>query len=562
MLRARSSIVLAAACLLAARLGFAADEPAPPTKESRVDALFVEADRSDTPGCALGIFQDGRIAYAKGYGMANLELGVANTPHTVYDIGSLGKQFTAFSIYLLARDGKLSIDDDVRKYVPELPDFGKPVTIRHLLHHTGGLRDYIELLELEGHGSEDLTTAREALDTLTRQKAPLFAPGERYEYSNTGYFLLSWVVKRASGKSLRDFAQERIFGPLGMTHTQYNDDHGRIIANRSTGYNPTDGGGFSIDMSDFEQNGDGGVNTSIEDLFLWNRNFDDPVVGDKRIVAQMEETGVLNNGKPIDYASGQRVGSYRGLRTVGHTGSWAGYRALLYRFPEQKFSVACLCNHSGIDRMQRMRQIADIYLADRMTKPAEAAAKTPIAISPADLERLAGAYRDPKTGEVWFFSVVNGGLVASTGGSRIRLDAVAPDLFVPRSGGSLQVRFDKPASAASGRSGFTASWPEDDATQRFEPIATWTPTAKDLAALAGSYTSDEVPAIFRFFVADGGLWIRHREFEDAPWRPTVKDSFTLDGANVTFSKDGSGRATGFRLDVEGMRGIVFRRIGS
>jgi CubicO group peptidase (beta-lactamase class C family) len=561
MLRVRFSFALAAACLLAAPLAFAADAAVPPTKEARVDALFAEADRSDTPGCALGIFQDGRIAYSKGYGMANLELGVANTPHTVYDIGSLGKQFTAFSIYLLARDGKISLDDDVRKYVPELPAFSKPVTIRHLLHHTGGLRDYIELLELEGHGSEDLTTAQEALDTLTRQKAPLFAPGERYEYSNTGYFLLSWVVKRARGKSLRDFAQERIFGPLGMTHTQYNDEHGRIIPNRSTGYNPA-GGGFSIDMSDFEQNGDGGVNTSIEDLFLWDRNFNNPTVGDKHIVEQMEETGVLNNGKPIDYASGQRVGSYRGLRTVGHTGSWAGYRALLYRFPDQNFSVACLCNHSGIDRVQRMRQIADIYLADLMTKPAEtpASARTPIAVSAEDLGRLAGAYRDPKKGDVWFFSVANGGLVASTGGSRIRLDAVAPDRFVPRSGGTLEIRFDKPASA--GRSGFTASWPEDAVTQRFEPIATWTPSPKDLAAVAGSYTSDEVPAIFRFFVADGGLRIRHREFDDAPWRPTLKDSFTLDGANATFVTDGAGKVTGFRLDVGGMRGIAFRRIGS
>ena len=417
--------LLAAACLLAAPLAFAADAPAPPTREARVDALFAETDRSDVPGCALGIFQDGRIVYARGYGMANLELGIANTPHTVYDIGSLGKQFTAFSIYLLARDGKLSLDDDVRKYVPELPAFAKPVTIRHLLHHTGGLRDYIELLELEGHGSEDLTTAQEALDTLTRQKAPLFAPGERYEYSNTGYFLLSWVVRRASGKSLRDFAQERIFGPLGMTHTQYNDEHGRIIPNRSQGYSPNDAGGFSIDMSDFEQNGDGGVNTSIEDIFLWNRNFDSPVVGDRHIVEQMEETGVLNSGKKIDYASGQVVGSYRGLRTVGHTGSWAGYRALLYRFPDQKFSVACLCNRANIDRVQKMRQIADIYLADRMTKPAEtpAAARTPVAVPAAELDRLAGAYRDAKSGEVWFLSVANGGLVADAAGSRIRFDA-------------------------------------------------------------------------------------------------------------------------------------------
>ncbi|HEY7112181.1 MAG TPA: serine hydrolase [Thermoanaerobaculia bacterium] len=552
--------LIGAACLLAASPAFAADAPAPQIREARVDALFAEIDRSDVPGCALGIFQDGRIAYARGYGMANLELGVANSPHTVYDIGSLGKQFTAFSIYLLARDGKLSLDDDVRKFVPELPAFQKPVTIRHLLHHTGGLRDYIELLELEGHGPEDLTTAREALDTLTRQKAPLFAPGERYEYSNTGYFLLSWVVQRASGKSLRDFAQERIFGPLGMTHTQYNDEHGRIIPNRSQGYSPADGGGYAIEMSDFEQNGDGGVNTSIEDLFLWNRNFDDPAVGDKHIVEQMEETGVLNSGKKIDYASGQVIGSYRGLRTVGHTGSWAGYRALLYRFPEQRFSVACLCNRANIDRVAKMRQIADIYLADRMTKPAEALAspKTPAAVPQADLERRAGAYRDSRTGEIWFLSVQNGALVADAEGSRTRFDAAEADRFVARNGGQ-ELRFDARASGA--RSGFTASEPEEE-SRRFEPIATWTPAPKDLAAFAGTYTSDEVPALFRFTVADGTLRIRHRQFEDAPWRPTLKDSFTLDGANATFLRDAAGKVTGLRLDVGDMRGIAFRRIGS
>ena len=441
------SRMVAVALLLAAPLTFAAEAPALQTREARVDALFADIDRSDVPGCALGIFQEGRIAYARGYGMANLELGVANTPHTVYDIGSLGKQFTAFSIYLLARDGKLSIDDDVRKFVPELPAFQKPVTIRHLLHHTGGLRDYLELLELEGHPSEDLTTADEALATLARQKAPLFAPGERYEYSNTGYFLLSWVVRRASGKSLRDFAQERIFGPLGMTHTMYNDAHGRVIPNRSQAYSPEDGGGFAIDMSDFEQNGDGGVNTSIEDLSLWNRNFDAPTVGDKRIVEQMEETGVLNSGKKIDYASGQVVGSYRGLRTVGHTGSWAGYRALLYRFPDQKFSVACLCNRADVDRVRKMRQIADIYLEDGMTKPAEtpALARTPVAVPRADLDRLAGAYRETKTGEFWFFSIQDGKLVGDAAGSRIPLEAAAPDLFVPRNGGDLRIRFDEAA---------------------------------------------------------------------------------------------------------------------
>ncbi len=350
-------------------------DAAPADAKARVDTLFAAYDRSDSPGCVLGIFQDGGIAYARGYGMANLELGVANTPQTVFDIGSLGKQFTAFSVLLLARDGKLSLDDDVRKYLPELPDFGKKVTIRHLLHHTGGLRDYIGLLGLEGHGEEDLTTSQEALDVLARQKAPIFAPGERYEYSNTGYFLLSWVVKRTSGQSLREFAQERIFGPLGMSHTQYNEDHTRVIPNRATGYTPRKDGGFSIEMSDWEQNGDGGVLTSVEDLFLWDRNFADPRVGDRALIEEMEKTGVLNDGKAIDYAKGLRIASYRGLRTVGHTGSWAGYLALLYRFPEAKFTVACLCNRTGVNRVRSMRQIADIYLADRLQLPAEASAE-------------------------------------------------------------------------------------------------------------------------------------------------------------------------------------------
>ncbi len=249
---------------------------------SRVDELFREYDRSDSPGCALGVFRDGKIEYARGYGMANLELGVANTPQTVFDIGSTSKQFTAFAIQLLARDGKLSLDDDVRKWVPEIPSYGKIVTIRHLLHHTGGLRDYIELMSLQGVMTEDLTVDADVLDIMARQKAPNFAPGEEHLYCNTGYFLLSVIVKRASGQSLRDFAAERIFGPLGMRHTQFNDSHTRIIPNRATGYSKGKNGVFGIDMSDWEQTGDGAVATTVEDLQRWDQNFYDPKVGDAK----------------------------------------------------------------------------------------------------------------------------------------------------------------------------------------------------------------------------------------------------------------------------------------
>src|SRR5262245_8356071 len=274
-----------------------ASSAAPTDERAKVDAVFREYDRSDSPGCALGVYRDGRIIYERGYGMANLELGVANSPQTVFDIGSTAKQFTAFSIHLLARDGKLSLDDDIRKWVPEVPSYSKPVTIRNLLHHTSGLRDYIEIMNLQGMQEEDWTTDDDALLAISRQKAPNFVAGEEYLYSNTGYFLLSIVVRRASGQSLRDFAQERIFGPLGMRHTQFNESHTRIIPNRATGYAKSDRGGFGIDMGDWEQNGDGGLQTTVEDLELWDQNFYDPRVGDRALLDAMLTDGVLNNGK-------------------------------------------------------------------------------------------------------------------------------------------------------------------------------------------------------------------------------------------------------------------------
>jgi CubicO group peptidase (beta-lactamase class C family) len=554
-----AGILLFALSLPAAHAG----TPAAPLPEwkTQVDALLAEYDRSDSPGCSLGVFRDGRIAYARGYGMANLELGVANSRQTVFDIGSLGKQFTAFSILLLARDGKLALDDDIRRFLPEIPDYGKRVTIRHLLHHTGGLRDYIELLELAGAHEEDVTTEGEAFEALARQRAPLFPPGQRYLYSNSGYFLLGLIVKRASGQSLRDFARDRIFGPLEMTHTQYNEDHTRVIPNRSTGYSPREGGGFSIEMSDFEQNGDGGVLTSVEDLFLWDRNFADPVVGDRQLLVEMERTGVLNDGKPIDYAAGLRVGSYRGLRTVGHTGSWAGYLALLYRFPDQRFSVACLCNRTGVNRLRLMRQIADITLADKMTQaPTPAARPTErLSLSPAELARYRGAFRDPKTEAVWFLSVEGGALVANAQGSRIGLEAVAPGRFVPKEGGSLEITFEEGKSGA--RPSFTASW-EAEERQRFEPIEVWSPSPAKLQDFAGLYTSDEVPALFRFAVLDGRLVLRHRVLPGGPWPATLPDSFAHGEQSVTFTRDAAGRVNGFRLASGEMTGLVFRRIGS
>src|SRR5688572_28336545 len=240
---------------------------------ARVDSVFRDYDRTDSPGCALGIYRDGRIVYARGYGMANLELAVAISPQTIFDIGSTSKQFAAFAIGLLAQDGKLSLDDPIRKHIPELGDYADGITVGDLVHHTSGLRDYLGLMALAGYGFDDVTDDREALRLIVKQNAANFPPNSEWLYSNSGYFLLSQVVKRVSGQTLRGFAQTRIFNPLGMTATHFHDDHTMIIPGRATGYSPGAAGGYTIEMSGFEQTGDGAVNTSIEELFRWDQNW-------------------------------------------------------------------------------------------------------------------------------------------------------------------------------------------------------------------------------------------------------------------------------------------------
>ena len=349
----------------------AAARTADDKKTAAVDEVFEDLTKAGSPGCALGVYREGKIVYAKGYGLANLEENVTITPQSVFDIGSTSKQFTAASILLLEKRGKLSINDDIRKYIPELPDYGQKISILYLLNHTSGLRDYLTLMELAGINTDSVTTDADALQIIVRQKSLNFAPGSDYLYSNTGFFLLSVIVKRASGTTLRDFAAENIFRPLEMTHTQYRDDHTSLVANRAMAYDAKEKGiGYSLNVSYFEQTGDGAVHTSVEDLLKWDENFYSGQIGGKELLSEIQEQGKLNSGKLLDYAKGLAIGEYRGLRTVAHGGSWGGYRAQLLRFPEQHFSVACLCNLGSANPSSRAQRVADVYLAGLM-KPKE-----------------------------------------------------------------------------------------------------------------------------------------------------------------------------------------------
>jgi CubicO group peptidase (beta-lactamase class C family) len=283
----RITVAVAFFCLMLAGFSFAQSQSITDT----VDRLFADWNTTGSPGCALAVVKDGRIIYERGYGMANLELSVAITPQSVFDIGSVSKEITAMAMLLLVQDGKISLEDDIRKYVPELPDYGNTITLRNMLNHTSGLRNYDDLFDLVGIPEADLTTDRDALELTVRQKGVNFKPGEEFLYSDTNFFLMSIVVKRVTGQTLRQFAQERIFGPLGMISTHYHDDHTMIVARRATGYAPHNGGGFEMDMSNFEQVGDGSVMTTVEDLFKWDQNFEHPVVGGPESIRQLTTPG-------------------------------------------------------------------------------------------------------------------------------------------------------------------------------------------------------------------------------------------------------------------------------
>lgn len=389
--------------------GRAAQGPVKDENATRVDALFAPWSATDSPGCAVAVVRDGRIAYSRGYGMANLDLDVANTSSTVFNIASMSKQFTAASIVMLAQAGKLALDDDVRKYVPELPQYERTITIRQLLQHTSGIRDFIDLMTLGGRPIDSVYTLDKTLRLIARQRALNFAPGDRYLYSNSGFILLLAIVERVSGEKFGRFVERNIFEPLGMKNSRVYDNRSMIVKRRATGYFKRPNGSLGGRMSAWQIPGDGGVLTTVEDLFLWDQSFYDQKLGGTAngadLIAQLTMPGKLHDGSPMEYGLGLRVETYRGLRLISHSGAIGGFGTQMYRFPERRFSAIVLCNTSEPNPTVLARGITDIYLFDNTPGPplppattsAPAPAQTTASASasaatPADLARYAGEY--------------------------------------------------------------------------------------------------------------------------------------------------------------------------
>ncbi|HEY0671976.1 MAG TPA: serine hydrolase domain-containing protein [Longimicrobiales bacterium] len=525
--------------------------------QARVDSVFTAFDRKDSPGCALGVYQDDRIVYARGYGMADLQAGLPITSQSVFDIGSTSKQFTAASIVLLAQQGKLSLDDDVRRYIPELPLYSKPITIRHLLHHTSGLRDYIGLMTWGGASIDDHTTAQQALAAIVRQKGLNFEPGAEYLYSNSGYFLLSQIVERVSGKSLRTFAQEQIFEPLGMKSTHFHDDHRMVVPNRAIGYEPTSAG-FEIAMSRWEQTGDGAVHTTVEDLLLWDRNFYQPKVGGAPMLTTLLTSGLLNSGDTLDYALGLVHETFRGLKAVSHGGSWAGYRAELVRFPEQHFSVATLCNLASANPSQLARSVAEIYLADKMTTAAlpKAAGAARISVPATTLSAWTGDYRNPVTGTPRVVSMEGEKLLASFGPTRQEMIPTGANEFtVLIDSNVLRLVLERGSNGERRMRQFL----NGRQTAVFEEVHFVQPTAAELEARIGEYFSEELQATFKLTHEGAGLVLHGAARVPIQLRALATGDFVSGPWSLKFARDAQGHVAGFLLSAGRVRGITFTR---
>jgi len=523
---------------------------------ARVDKLFERIDKPTSPGCALALVRDGRVVYTRGYGMANLDHDIVITPSTVFHVASVSKQFTAAAILLLARDGKLSLDDDVRKHVPELPNFGPTITIRHLIHHTSGLRDQWELLILAGwRYSLDLITDDDVLQVMARQKDLNFRPGAEHVYCNTGYTLLATIVKRVSGQTFREFTAARLFKPLGMTRTFFRDDHAEIIKGQAYGYVP-DRDTFRLSVTNFDTAGATSLHTTVEDLALWDRNFHDGRVGGRDLLAALARKGSLANGEELAYASGLVHGTYRGLPTVGHGGSDAGYRADFLRFPDQRTSVVCLCNLSTANPSELTRRVADIYLADQLGPAPVAASDDRPSVSPSALElaRYEGLYWQRGTDSYRKLVARNGALEVVYGQSGVALKALGGGVFAGRST-DLRVEID-----ADGRRRLTETVRASSSKPGvFEGVELFAPTPAQAAEYTGAYHSDEIEPTYRVAVADGKIVLRRLKVAPVTLEPLTRDVFRGSAGTLRFSRDPAGRVAGFTLSSGRIRGFRFTK---
>ncbi len=527
----------------------------------QVDEVFAPWDNTDTPGAAVAIVKDGAILYKKGYGLSNLEYDIPITPASIFHIASISKQFTVFSILLLEKQGKLSLDDDIRTYIPEVPDFGKTITLRHLASHTSGLRDQWNLLSMAGWRMDDVITKEHILKLVSKQKELNFNPGDEYAYCNTGFTLLAEVVARVSDMSFAEFTDAKIFEPLQMSNTLFYDDHEKIVRNRTYSYY-SDSTGYKKSVLSFANAGATSLFTTVEDLSLWALNFSNPKVGDSTIINKMNTPAVLNDGKTFGGALGQFVGTYKGLNEIQHGGADAGYRSYLTRFPDDDLSVAVFSNSAEFNSGTIAHKVADIYLKDKIKQEAKVVPKEKttetIAIHPSILSTYVGEF-ELQPGFTVTITESNGALSAKATGqnvvSLIPLSATEFEVegveakveFIPNGGENIKL-----LKLLQGGQIMEAP--------RMNPFDK---TAVKLDDFVGNFYSEELSTTYSFTVDEDKLLAKHSRLSDFHLDSIKEDVFSSDAwffGQVDFIRDPNAEVSGFKVSNGRVRNLYFKKM--
>ena len=518
----------------------------------KVDQIFAKFDHTVTPGCALAVIKDGETIYKRGYGMANLEYGVPISPATIFHIASISKHFAALAVTLLAHEGRLSLDDEVRKYVPELPDFGEKITIRHLIYHTSGLRDQWELLITAGWRMDDVITMDDILELVSNQKELNFKPGDEHIYCNTGYTLLSFIVQRVTEKSMREFCEERLFSPLGMKSTHFHDDHRMLVPNRSYSYAPLEYNRYQNAQLSYANVGATSLFTTVEDMAAWDSEFYEGKVFGKALIDEMHTLGELNSGEKLEYAYGLHIAAYRGLRIVEHGGADAGYRTHMLRFPDQRFSVIVFSNLSNSAPSTLAYQVADLYLADQFTEPL--VQEQVVELSQEEWGQYAGLYYSAKNQSVYQLEMREGKLVVAMGPG-LELEALSDQRLRVKEYPMMKIdlsSFDEDGvRLLQARAGYG----KPDVYRQVEPAS---PGKEELETLAGTYFCPELDVKYTLHLQDDALHLKRRKYGSLPLGPAIKDDFTyMDMAYLHFTRNEKGEVDGFKMSSGRVKNLRF-----
>ena len=533
----------------------------PASITDRIDSLFRKWDRTSSPGWAVGVVRNDSLIFARGYGMANLEYGVPISPETIFHMASVSKQFTAFSIVLLARQGKLKLDDDIHKYLSWFPDLKEKITVRNLLTHTSGVRDQWQLLSIAGTRIDDVITQDQIIKVLSKQQRLNFKPGAEYLYCNSGFTMLAEIVRSVSGQTLRQFTDSAIFRPLGMKHTHFHDDYTEIVPNRSYSYNEEDNGHYSNAVLSYSNVGATSLFTNVEDMSKWVMNFYDHKVGDQRDIDQLTEQGVLTGGKKLDYALGIAVDSFRGRRRFQHGGADAGYRTFVSIFPELKMGVVVLCNLANVNSQAKADQVAALFIPEAGGPEKKAARKaytdSAVAIlnDPATWAPFSGAYTS-EDGAMFRFAVEGRKLFWVNPSGKYLLVGKGKDTAELFADPAVWFSF---SNSGGGQPISEEYWPGNH--RHLWKYDTTALADKDLMTYAGTYYCPELDCRYTISLKDHHLVMGSAKYNDE--RVTlIGENLHIDWwwmSNMKIMKDTHGKITGFEVNDGRVRHLLFKK---